>query len=411
MKRTPLGHQSISSFLICLSAVLALAGCSGSNTDTLLNAATNSPPAPTSAAAQPTAAPDLNPVNAPGSATPVAAAPGGQATTPAGVPVAQQSTPIPQSDVPLSNDEEVVAGVFDRVGPAVVRIETDQGLGSGFLVDTSGHIITNNHVVAGSGGQVRVSFTGLFQTVGRVVGTDPDSDVAVVQAEELPQGAQPVVFADSSKVRVGQRTIAIGNPLGQDRTVTTGIVSAIGRTINENENQQGGYRIGGAIQTDAAINPGNSGGPLLDWSGRVIGMNTAILSQSGTSSGIGFAVPINLIKKVADELVAKGSYDHPFLGVGLEDVTTLQAKENNLPSAGVLIQPNGNDSPVARAGLRGAAILIAINQTAMTSSDDVISYLELNTKPGDTVTLTLIGDNKQQRDLQVQLGARPTVAR
>jgi 2-alkenal reductase len=411
MKRSFFGHPSFGSLLIGFFAAMALAGCSGSDSSALLGAATNSPPVPTSAATQPTAAPEVNPVGAPGNGTAVAAAPGGQAPTLAAMPVAQQSTPIPQSDLPLSNDEQVVAGVFERVGPAVVRIETDQGLGSGFLVDTTGHIITNNHVVAGSGGQVRVSFTGLFQTIGRVVGTDPDSDVAVVQAEELPQGVQPVEFADSGKVRVGQRTIAIGNPMGQDRTVTTGIVSAIGRTINENENQQGGYRIGGAIQTDAAINPGNSGGPLLDWNGRVIGMNTAILSQSGASSGIGFAVPINLIKKVSDELIAKGSYDHPFLGVGLEDVTTLQAKENNLPSAGVLMQPNGSDSPVAQAGLRGAAILIAINQTPMTSSDDVISYLELNTKPGDTVTLTLIGDNKQQQDLHVQLGARPTVAR
>jgi len=410
MKRISLRHHSSISFLITLLAAAALAGCSGNDSGGLLGAATNSPPAPTSAA-QLTVVSEPNPVSAPGSSTASAAAPADQAATPAALPVAQQSTPIPQSDVPLSNDEEVVAGVFEHVGPAVVRIETDQGLGSGFLVDASGHIITNNHVVAGSGGQVRVSFTGLFQTIGHVVGTDPDSDVAVVQAEELPEGVQPVEFADSSKVRVGQRTIAIGNPMGQDRTVTTGIVSAIGRTINENENEQGGYRIGGAIQTDAAINPGNSGGPLLDWRGRVIGMNTAILSQSGTSSGIGFAVPINLIKKVSDELIAKGNYDHPFLGVGLEDVTTLQAKENNLPSAGVLIQPNGNDSPVAQAGLRRPAILVAINQTPMTSSDDVIAYLELNTKPGDTVTLTLVGDNKQQHDLHVQLGARPTVAR
>jgi 2-alkenal reductase len=329
------------------------------------------------------------------------------------VPLSQQATAIPPSNQPLSNDEEVVASVFERVGPAVVRIETDQGLGSGFLIDTGGTIITNNHVVADSGGQVRVSFTGLFQTIGRVVGTDPDSDIAVVKVEELPQGVQPVELGDSSKARVGQRTIAIGNPLGQDRTVTTGIVSAIGRTIDESSSQTQGpsYRIGGALQTDAAINPGNSGGPLLDWSGRVIGMNTAILSQSGTSSGIGFAVPINLIKKVAPELASKGRYDHPYLGVGLQDVTTLQAKENNLPSAGVLIQPSGSDSPVGQAGLRGQAILVAINGTPMTSSDDVISFLELNSKAGDTITLTVIGGNGAKRDLSVKLGARPTVGR
>jgi 2-alkenal reductase len=390
---------------------LALAGCSGANPGGLLGAATTAPPAATSA-------PELNPVgdmSAPTAAAVSSAQPSAQPGAATSVPLAQQSTQAPPGDMPLSNDEEVVAGVFDRVGPAVVRIETDQGLGSGFLVDASGFIITNNHVVAGSGGQVRVSFTGLFQTIGRVVGTDPDSDVAVVKADELPQGVTPVQLADSSKVRVGQRTIAIGNPLGQDRTVTTGIVSAIGRTIDESEGdtqtQAPGYRIGGAIQTDAAINPGNSGGPLLDWAGRVIGMNTAILSRTGTSSGIGFAVPVNLIKKVSEQLIKQGRYDHPYLGVGLQDVTTLQAKENNLPSAGVLIQPNANDGPLAQAGLRDRAILTAINGTAMTSSDDVIAFLELNTNPGDTVTLSLImGDNRKQ-DLPVKLGARPAVAR
>jgi 2-alkenal reductase len=202
-------------------------------------------------------------------------------------------------------------------------------------------------------------------------------------------------------------TIAIGNPLGQDRTVTTGIISAIGRTIAE---ETSNYQIGGAIQTDAAINPGNSGGPLLNSSGQVIGMNTAILSQSGASSGIGFAVPVNLIKKVSQALISQGKYDHPYLGVGLRDVTTLDARQNNLPSAGILIAPNGSDSPVAQAGLNGQAILVAINGTQVTSSEEVIAFLELKTKPGDTVTLTVVGSNGQKQDLAVKLGARPNVA-
>lgn len=326
-------------------------------------------------------------------------------------PVLQQVTPLPDSvQQQLDAEEQIVANVFARVGPAVVRIETSQGLGSGFLIDTEGHIITNNHVVADSqGGQLLVSFSGLFQTVGTVVGTDPDSDIAVVKVDELPDGVVPVELGDSDQVQVGQRTIAIGNPLAQDRTVTTGIVSAIGRTINENDQSQGGYRIGGAVQTDAAINPGNSGGPLLDSHGRVMGMNTAILSQSGTSSGIGFAVPVNLIKKVSKALITGGSYEHPWLGVGLKDETTYQAKADNLPSAGVLIQPSGTTSPVAQAGLRGQAILTAINGTPATSSDQVIAFLELNTKPGDTVTLTVVDSSGKQRELQVTLGARPQV--
>jgi 2-alkenal reductase len=255
---------------------------------------------------------------------------------------------------------------------------------------------------------VSVSFTGLFETIGEVVGADPDSDVAVVKVDEVPQGAAPVELGDSDQVRVGLTTIAIGNPLGQDRTVTSGIVSAIGRTISEDTNTN--YRIGGAIQTDAAINPGNSGGPLLNSSGQVIGMNTAILSQSGASSGIGFAVPVNLIKKVSQALIAQGHYDHPYLGVGLKDITTLAARENNLPSAGVLMQPSDANSPVAQAGLRGQGILVAVNGTPVTSSDELISFLELKTKPGDTVTLTVVGSNGQKQDLAVQLAARPNVA-
>ncbi len=381
---------------------LALAGCSGNNVSELLEQPTSPP-----ATAQPTVPAAIQPASNTASQTQSAGTT--QQTS------LQSATPIPQAaQQGLDADEQIVANVYDRVAPAVVRITTEQGLGSGYLIDTNGHIITNNHVIQGNqGGQVRVSFSGLFETIGQVVGADADADVAVVKVDELPQGVTPVELGDSSQVRVGERTIAIGNPLGQDRTVTTGIVSALGRTIDESSSQlcrqQGGcFSIGGAIQTDAAINPGNSGGPLLDSRGRVIGMNTAILSQSGASSGIGFAVPVNLIKKVANALIQQGRYDHPYLGVGLRTVTTLDAKQNNLPSAGVLIEAN-QGGPVAQAGLRGQAILTAINGTPMTSEEEVISFLELNTKPGDTVTLTLVSGQGQQQDLKVQLGARPSV--
>jgi 2-alkenal reductase len=387
-------------------ALALLSGCSGNDLSQLAGSATGTPaavvsiqastaaplateqpPAATQAALQVTSTPQI------------AMQPVGQQTTPAAAEARQQ----------LAAQEQVIADVFARVGPSVVRIETGQGLGSGWLLDPKGYIITNNHVVADSqNGRVSVSFTGLFETIGEVVGADPDSDVAVVKVDEVPQGAAPVELGDSDQVRVGQTTIAIGNPLGQDRTVTSGIVSAIGRTISEDTNTN--YRIGGAIQTDAAINPGNSGGPLLNSSGQVIGMNTAILSQSGASSGIGFAVPVNLIKKVSQALIAQGHYDHPYLGVGLKDITTLAARENNLPSAGVLMQPSDANSPVAQAGLRGQGILVAVNGTPVTSSDELISFLELKTKPGDTVTLTVVGSNGQKQDLAVQLAARPNVA-
>ena len=304
--------------------------------------------------------------------------------------------------------EQVIGDVNERVGPAVVTISTGSGLGSGFLIDTEGHIVTNNHVIANApNNQVLVSFTGLFDTQGQVIGTDPDSDIAVVDVEELPEGVQPVELGDSGQLRIGQTTIAIGNPLGQERTVTNGIVSAVNRTIEE---EAGGYAIGGAIQTDAAINPGNSGGPLLDAAGRVIGMNTAILSQSGTSSGIGFAVPVNLIKKVAPVLISEGEYQHPFLGVQMAEVSTFAAQQQNLPSAGILMRPGGTDSPAAQDGLTDAAIVTAINGEELTSTEDVIAYLELNTNPGDTVTLSVVEQDGTQRDVQVTLGARPSVA-
>lgn len=382
-----------------------LAGCSVNDLQQLVE--------PTRAP-QATVLPTTTPVSAQAATTQPAAAASTATNGVAAQPVTQQVTPLPQSfQQAVDIEEELVANVFERIAPSVVRIDVQTaqgaGLGSGFLVSINGepYIISNNHVVEGSK-QVAVSFTGLFQTVGQVVGTDPDSDISVVKAEQLPEGVQPIELGDSSQLRVGQRTIAIGNPLGQDRTVTTGIVSALGRTISEN---QGGYSIGGAIQTDAAINPGNSGGPLLNSQGQVIGMNTAILSQSGTSSGIGFAVPINLIKKVAPALIANGRYDHPYLGVQFapSPITTLLAQQQNLPAAGLLIQPTSNDSPVAQAGLRDRAILTAVNGQTMTSSDDIISYLELNTQPGDTVTLSLVTDQGQQ-ELQVQLGARPQVA-
>ncbi len=382
------------SLLCTMLLACLLASCSGNNTSALFEEATSAPPP-----AQPAARP---------------AQPTAMAAAPAAQPVGQSTTPVPENaQQQLDPEEQIVGDVFDHVGPAVVRIETGQGLGSGYLIDQDGHIVTNNHVIADSqNGQVLVSFTGLFQTVGKVVGADPDSDIAVVKADELPQGVTPVELGDSGQLRVGQRTIAIGNPLGQDRTVTTGIISAIGRTIDESQQRGASYNIGGAIQTDAAINPGNSGGPLLDSHSRVIGMNTAILSESGNNSGIGFAIPVNLIKKVVPALIEQGHYDHPWLGVSLADVTTYQAKQNHLPSAGVLIAPGqnaGQDSPAAQGGLRGQAILTKINDTPVTSSAQVIAFLELNTKPGDTVTLTVVEGNGQQRELKVQLGARPRV--
>ena len=404
--------------------VVALAGCDFTQQSTGSEPAATGAPAATEVSAQTAIATaeqtslPAQPVSAPAQATATVDA---AATEQAPVTIipAPELTSAPQVTSPPAAAadggqaaplafEEIVGTANDRVGPAVVTISPGGGLGSGFLIDTEGRIVTNNHVVQGAqNNQVLVSFSGLFDTVGRVIGTDPDSDIAVVDVEELPEGVQPVELGDSAQLRVGQTTIAIGNPLGQERTVTTGIVSALGRTISAEQNI---YAIGGAIQTDAAINPGNSGGPLLDAAGRVIGMNTAILSQSGTSSGVGFAVPVNLIKKVVPALIEQGSYSHPWLGVEMGEVTRVAAREQNLPSAGILMRPSGEGSPAAQAGLTDGMIVTAINGEVLTSTEDVIAYLELNTAPGDTVTLSVVEQNGARRDLQVTVGARPAVA-
>lgn len=331
---------------------------------------------------------------------------------------APPAAPAPNNAAPLVapgavvDVAEVVAAVFNRVSPAVVRIELQNGLGSGFLIDNQRHIVTNNHVVSGQS-RVRVLFSGLFETQGDVVGTDPDSDLAVVQVDAVPAGVEPVPLGDSDELQVGQLTIAIGNPLGQDRTVTTGIVSALGRTLAETP---GGFSIGGIIQTDAAINPGNSGGPLLNAQGEVIGVNTAIATIPDrfggvqASQGIGFAVPVNLVKRVVPQLIEQGRYEHPYLGINIgAPITTLTAEQQGLPSPGIPISPSDARGPTAQAGLNGEAILVAVDGQTVTSGDDVISYLELQKQPGDTVTLTVVNARGQRADLQVELGARPSV--
>lgn len=327
------------------------------------------------------------------------------------------SAPVDNVPMGLRQDDEqgIVERIFTQNGPAVVRIQLSQGLGSGFLVDDQGTIVTNNHVVEGQR-EVSVFFTGLYETRGVVLGTDPDSDIAVVRVDDMPEGVRPVVLGDSSLLNVGQMLVAIGNPLGQDRTVTTGIVSALGRTLQESQ-AQSSFSIGGVIQTDAAINPGNSGGPLFNAAGEVIGMNTAVAAiptQQGASqlsNGIGYAVPSNLIKKVVPELIEKGSYDHPYLGVSIgEALTTLDVKDGRAPAAGLPIRPNAS-GPVAQAGLSEDAILTAVDGQVMTSSDDLISYLELEKSPGDQVLLSIVTGDGRTGDLNVTLGARPRVIR
>lgn len=290
-------------------------------------------------------------------------------------------------------------------------------LGSGFVYDTSGHIITNNHVVEGAK-TVDVRFVDGNIYSADVIGTDPYNDIAVLQITDdfSEEHLQPMILGDSSQIEVGQQVIAIGNPYGLSGTVTTGIVSQVGRLL---PNSEAGYSIPNVIQTDAAINPGNSGGPLLDMQGHVIGINTAIQSGTGEFSGIGFAVPSNTAKRLIPSLIENGKYSHPWLGVSGTSLTPEIAKQLDLPKnyKGVFVTTVIKDGPAQKAGLqeasyninreiKGGDVIIAIDGYQMRDIDDLIIYLADNKKVGDSVVLE-VNRNGNLVELTAILAERP----
>ena len=291
-------------------------------------------------------------------------------------------------------------------------------LGSGFVYDNEGHIITNNHVVSGvTNVEITLSNGDAFNA--KVVGTDKFNDIAVLQITDdySNESINPISFADSSQVNVGDQVIAIGNPFGLSNTMTTGIVSQIGRLL---PNQESGFSISNIIQTDAAINPGNSGGPLLDNSGNLIGMNTAIESKVGEFTGVGFAVPSNTIKKIVPVLIEKGEYDHPWLGISGTTLSPKLAEKLNLPQnfRGALINGVIKDGPADKAGIKDALytsdreiasadIVISIDNTPVKRIDDIIAYVSENKSVGDNVSLQVYrGGNVI--DIDIELGKRTT---
>jgi S1-C subfamily serine protease len=287
--------------------------------------------------------------------------------------------------------------------------EVPQGTGSGFVWDEAGHIVTNYHVVQGaSRAQVTLGDTDYDA---ELVGEARDHDVAVLKIRAPKTNLVPLPIGTSDDLQVGQKVFAIGNPIGLDHTLTTGIVSALGRTIQSVTNRP----IEGVIQTDAAINPGNSGGPLLDSAGRLIGMNTAIYSPSGGSAGIGFAVPVDTVSRVVPELIAHGRVIRPRLGVALNDrASAAIARRTGIE--GVLVMEVTEGSPAAAAGLRGTRrgrdgllvlgdIIQEIDGKKVTTENEVFGRLG-NYRPGDTITLTVLRDDKPLK-LRVTLGTTP----
>ena len=342
----------------------------------------------------------------------------------------------PAKAISMVSFEERVIAVYEAVGPSVVNITSlsyvynrflgnlpQEGTGSGFVYDRKGHIVTNYHVVQGAEELMVILPTG-EEYPAEVVGRDPSNDLAVLRIDAGDSLPAPLTLADSDALRVGQFVVAIGTPFGLDQTVTTGVVSALGRVIESPEANQ---FIGEAIQTDAAINPGNSGGPLLDLEGNVIGVNSQILSTSGSYAGIGFAISANTVRRVVPELIANGSYPHPWLGIQTLDLSpyTIAVLRNAgmdvTVESGVLVTGIDANSPAVEAGINGGDrqvrmgryilslggdIVTAVDGMPVETMEDLTIYLETETAIGDTVELTIIRNDVEQT-VSVTLAARP----
>ncbi|MGH2594019.1 MAG: S1C family serine protease [Anaerolineae bacterium] len=345
-------------------------------------------------------------------------------------------TPLPESIIIEADAEEILlVNLYERVNPSVVNIDVtggsiqdfaEFGSGSGFVLDTDGHIVTNNHVVEGAQG-IYVTFADGSVAEADLVGGDPSSDLAVIRVNLDPNLLRPVELGDSDQVKVGQRVVAIGNPFGLVGTMTVGIVSGVGRTLQaETLDPDRRYSNPDIIQTDAAINPGNSGGPLIDSHGRVIGVNSAIRTngENRANSGVGFAVPVNAVKRIVPQLIETGRVAYPYLGISSDNDFTMAelAAALNLPtSRGVLISEVTPGGPAAGAGLRGGDhrvtvrgfdvlaggdIIIAIDDTPIDSFGHMIAYLVAETRVGQVVKITFLrGGETLETNLTV--GERP----
>lgn len=321
--------------------------------------------------------------------------------------------PVTPSPAELSADERSTIAVFERATKSVVFIantamqqdvwslnvmEVPQGSGSGFVWSKQGHIVTNFHVIYGADA-IKVTLADRSEHQAKLVGADPDHDLAVLQIQ-VPEGqVDPLAIGFSHDLRVGQKVLAIGNPFGLDHTLTTGVVSALGRTIKSMSNRT----IEGVIQTDAAINPGNSGGPLLDGAGRLIGVNTQIVSPSGAYAGIGFAVPVDTVNRIVPELIKHGKLIRPGLGVSL--VPDAMAKRWGIK--GIIIGKVTRGGAADRAGLKGARetvmgqiqlgdIIVAVAGRPVATVDDLMDVMEAH-KVGDQVSVEILRGNRREK--------------
>lgn len=329
----------------------------------------------------------------------------------------------------LSIEERINIAVYEQVNKSVVHLTTKgvradafllldlptEGTGSGSVIDHAGHILTNYHVIE-EARQVNVTLYDGKSYEAKFVGADPINDVAVIKVEAPAESLVPVVFGDSRRLKVGMRVFAIGNPFGLERTLTTGIISSLNRSLQIHN----GRTIKSIIQIDAAINPGNSGGPLLDTSARLIGMNTAIASKTGQSSGVGFAIPVNLIARIVPQLIERGHVKRPEIGISRVYET----------EHGLLIAKLAAGGPAERSGLKGplassrkrgpfvfesidrsaADLIVAVDGNKVSTADDFLGYIEAK-NPGELVTLTILRQGREMRvSVQLAPGTEPTAA-
>jgi len=369
---------------------------------------------------------------------------------------AQGSAPTSASNDLLAAYQGTLENIYTNVSPSVVNIRVVQkvaanntttshlpgfpffnlpqggqqapqqyqsALGSGFIWDQNGHIVTNNHVVSGAD-KIEVTFSDGTIVPATLVGADPDSDLAVVQVDVPASQLHPVKLADSSAVKVGQLAVAIGNPFGLEGTMTTGIISAVGRSLPADETSTQSYTIPDVIQTDAPINPGNSGGVLVDVQGQVLGVTSAIESPVRASAGVGFAIPSTIVNNVIPALIKDGKYVHTWLGISGTSLVPELATAMNLDASqrGALVEEVMPNSPAEKAGLRGSDkqvtiegatatvggdVITAIDNQSVVEMNDLIAYLARSTKVDQRVTLTILRNGKQQT-VDVTLAARPS---
>jgi len=346
---------------------------------------------------------------------------------------------IPPVDNSTNTDSMSLPDLFTKVEKSVVQVteqdnsnELGSRLGSGFVYDKDGHVITNYHVVvpgSNNNDELQVSFLDGNVYSAELVGFDQFADLAVIKVKNITSDKlTPLPLANSTNLRIGETVVAIGNPFGLSGSMTVGIVSGLGRLLPSNENGENlgttsSFSIPNIIQTDAAINPGNSGGPLIDTQGRVIGINTAIFSNTGVYSGVGFAIPSNTISKVAQSLIQTGSYRHPYIGIIGLSLTPDLAKQIGLTQTkGFLVTSITKGSPAEKADLRagtitktlngrdfdvGGDIILKIDNRDVTKIDDILAYLESQKHVGDKIHLTILRDNTI-RELDLVLGEKPS---